>query len=98
MLAKGQKEIILTLVKSRLRSVSDSSFDDFVIEKGQGIIALLQYDLLHARLIVCLLIDLSGPFEVSKTQTAESISERYRRSLYAICISSLFSSSSEPEN
>ena len=42
-LAEGQKEIILALVESRLGSASDSSFDDFVVGKGQGIIALLQY-------------------------------------------------------
>ena len=45
-LAEDQKKVLQALVESQLRHESEVRFDDFIEGKGQGIITLLQYDLL----------------------------------------------------
>lgn len=64
--------------------VPDNAMDDFVVEKGQGLITLLQYGIRCLVFSPKLISASSGFSGVGKTLTAEGLSEYFKRPLYAV--------------
>jgi len=86
----AKKKVITVLTKAHMFCASDDVIDDFIERKKQGLITLLQYKIWHLVLYHKLIYTSSGPSEVSKTLTAEELSEYLKRSLYTVSLALLY--------
>lgn len=80
----AKKRVITALARAHMSCVPGDAMDDFVVEKGQGLITLLQYGIRRLVLFHKLTSASSGPPGVGKTLTAEGLSKYLERPLYTV--------------
>jgi hypothetical protein len=79
-----KKEIIMTITRNRIGEIAGTIFNDIIKEKARDLNILLQYNFKVT--ILSIYTDMnSGPPEIKKTLTAETISEHFHRPLYSVC-------------